>query len=212
MTFRKASLAVLLTFSLTACSGLDALVEEAVAWLEEARAGNVYEPLDEATLRDYESDGTDEGEAAYDELDDILVEDGNTGAFKNSSKVVLFPVDDKFVAGKIEVFDQRLYIEFKPNDAFIAIQPTENEGEFEADVNFGQTGDELIIGVNITTRQATVARKDPAGGFAQLVLAAKPRRVVGVDFDQDGKADINLYSDDVKEGGKGKGKPWEDDE
>lgn len=213
MTFRNAVLAVCLSFSLTACSGLDALLDEAVAWLEDARSANLFEPSDDSTLANYQTDQPDDGEQAFEELEDILVEEGNEDAFENSIKVVLFPVDGGLVPGKIEVDDRRLYIEFKPNDAFIAIEETErsaNEIKFEADVDFEGTGDELIITVDLVTRQATVARKDPAS-TATLVLADRPRRVVGVDFDGNGKADVNLYSDDVKEGGKGRGKPWEDD-
>ena len=216
MTFRKASLAALLTFSLTACSGLDALLGEALAWLEDARENNTFTAVDADTEELYGK--PDDADETFDTLPEAVIDGDAKGVFENSMKTIFFPVDQsdpqagKLVLGRIEVDDQRLYLEFQPNNAFMAIQPTENEGEFEADIDFSDTGEELIITVNQATRQATVERKDPAGGFAQLVLAAAPSRVVGVDFDQDGKADINLYSDDVKEGGKGQGKPWEDDE
>jgi hypothetical protein len=214
MMVRNTALAIFLSFSLSACASLDALVNEAVAWLEDARSANLFEPANESTLANYQTDEPDDGEKAYDDLDDILVDEGNKAAFENSIKVVLFPVDNGLIPGKIEVDDRRLYIEFKPNDAFIAIKETErssSEIKFEADVDFDGTGDELIITVNPVTRQATVTRKDPASA-ATLVLADRPRRVVGVDFDGNGKADVNLYSDDVREGGKGRGKPWEDDD
>ena len=210
MTFRKASLAVLLTFSLTACSGLDALLDEAVAWVENVREDNTFSAVDADTAKPYIE--PDEADEAYEELPDSVIEDGNQDAFVNSIKTVLFPVDQDdpkirgLVVGKIEVYNQRLYLEFKPNNAFMALQPTGTANEFEADIDFSETGDELIITVNAATRQATILTKEP-GYDAHLVLAASPRRVIGVDTSSNGDVDWYLYSDDQRNGGRAQGRP-----
>jgi hypothetical protein len=203
---KRKSIAFLLVAGLTlgGCGTLDQLVADATSWLNDARSSNTFSELDEGVLNDIDDDTNDDATNRPAFRDDDA---GFSG--ERDSDEYLFDIAgvnqlQQKAIGEIDRDDGRLYIEFEPNDAFIAVTPTgggvtPTEITLTADPNFGASGDEFTIVLDRTTGFASMTRN---GTPVALVVAGSGSqlRVVGVDLDGNGRSDVDLYSEDSQDG------------
>ena len=187
------------------CGTLDQLVADATSWLNDARTENSFDVVDENVLDEIDDDRND------DRADRDAFRETDSGfAAERDSDEYLFEVagTTQQAIGEIDRDDGRLYIEFEPNDAFIAVSPTaggvtSDTITLDADPNFTATEDEFTIVLDRTTGKATMTGPQ---GTVELVATGTglQRRITGVnlDVDVDGNtgSDVTLYSDDYRDG------------
>lgn len=200
---KKTPIAFVLAAALTlgGCGTLDQLVTDATAWLNDARTGNTFAEVDDGILNDIDDDTND------DDPNRIAFRDTDSGfSGERDSDEYLFAIagTTQMAVGEIDRDDGRLYIEFEPNDAFIAVTPVEGgvtnaNITLTADPNFAASSDQFTIELDRQTGLATMTRN---GVTVKLVATGNPTqlKIVGVDLDGNGGSDVDLYSEDSQDG------------
>ena len=196
-------IALLIAASLTlgGCGTFDQLVDDARSWLNDARTNNSFDAVDENILEEIDDDRNDDRANR-----DAFRETDSGFAAERDSDEYLFEVvgTEQLAVGEIDRDDGRLYIEFEPNDAFIAVSPTaggvnNDTITLDADPNFTATGDEFTMVLDRESGKATMT--GPQGAVKLVATGTGSQmRITGVDLDGNTGSDVTLYSDDYRDG------------